>query len=124
MRSIKMKKEELLDSMVALSREITTKKTQVLNLKREIKDLDESLKKIKVNIERDVADELDNGKPKYSNADKRMVEAQARLDSHPTYSTINTDRENKQKMVEDIEIQISSNSYMFRAYESFANFKE
>lgn len=119
-----MKKEELLDSMVALSREITTKKTQVLNLKREIKDLDESLKKIKVNIERDVADELDNGKPKYSNADKRMVEAQARLDSHPTYSTINTDRENKQKMVEDIEIQISSNSYMFRAYESFANFKE
>lgn len=120
-----MKREELFDTMMVIHTNITNDKFRSLFLKREIKDLDETLKKMKTAVERDVVGELDtSGKPKYSNADKRAAEVQLRLDNNTIYVDNNNKREIKQKEIEDLEIQISSNSYMFRAYESFANFKE
>lgn len=119
-----MERQDIFESMTKYATDIKNMKTRILSLKNQAADINVRTKEVKLEIEREVANEVDqNGKAVFSNADKRSAETTLRLDGHPTY---NADVELMNKLlkdVEELEIELSYNSYMFRAYESYANYR-
>jgi len=120
-----MTRDEIFTKLMELAILINNNKKKSLYEKRQIVVLNTELKKTKLKYELDVANEVDAaGKPKYSNADKRSVEVANRLETDKVYCEKEKLRDAKQEAIEDIEIEVSNDVYMFRAYEAFANFKE
>lgn len=109
------------DDLLNLPLTILDKTNQLIGTKKKKEEFDFFIKKTESKTTRDVEYELDsNGKPKFSNSDKRKLEVELRLSNNPDYQSILTYVDALKKEMDELSLQLEFINNKFKAARALA----
>lgn len=114
---------EFICDMMKINDEIKTRKILLSDLYQKLEETETEVKRQEATVMDLITEETENGKPKYSNADKRNAEMKIRLSSDVLYAESKNRLAELKKTISSSTIELDHLSRQFDIYKILGQYK-
>lgn len=114
---------EFITEMMDMNDHIKNDKTVLTELYQKLEETENSIKQLEASEMEIITEETENGKPKYSNADKRGAELKSRLSTNEIYTQLKTSHTEIKKQISSLNIELDHLIRKFDIYKILGKYQ-